>query len=425
MRLATLPFTALALAACLAAPLPVRAQTPPPLSFEATRTACIAAVQATLPAGSTADQAIGVLARQTRDAGPTACRGPDLEPYSPPRILDAVQEGVTRGRTDNDCAADAAQPACEGLAAAAARLTTARVLLGPDGPAKTAAQRSALADYTAAVHWDHAYLGFGQSAAGVSLLKLALKAGPGAAAAATVDAATVAGDFRTTFRATPEGAAPCDAACAAATARVVALFPLLHGLDVAWQGPAGEGMAAYADHLQVTRDRWDAYHFGGGDARVQLPWELAVNGLIFQRTRPRLQDGSREPFPRPPRWALTVAHPTVGLSLKDTRGADSNLVGVVEALGFSKWTYGEDNRRSREWGVSAVAAYQPRDNGHDWGYGVLARLPWRGINLAWTRARLDNGKDFDQLLVSVDVSKYIGGGAGNLAKLFKLQDPAK
>ena len=76
MRLATLPFTALALAACLAAPLPVRAQTPPPLSFEATRTACIAAVQAALPAGSTADQAIGVLARQTRDAGPTACKGP-------------------------------------------------------------------------------------------------------------------------------------------------------------------------------------------------------------------------------------------------------------------------------------------------------------------------------------------------------------
>ncbi|MGH1557606.1 hypothetical protein ACRAWD_06645 [Caulobacter segnis] len=74
-----------------------------------------------------------------------------------------------------------------------------------------------------------------------------------------------------------------DPACAAATARVVALFPLLHGLDVAWRGPAGEGMAAYADHLQATRDRWDAYHFGGGDARVQLPWELAINGLVFQR----------------------------------------------------------------------------------------------------------------------------------------------
>jgi len=417
----------LALVACLSLQVPARAQTPPqtppPLSFAATQSDCVTAVRSSLQTGSTADQALMVLSQQTRDSGQTACKGPDLKDYTAPQILDAVQDGVSRA--ERDCAGDATQPACEGLAAAAARLMMARVLLGPDGPAKTAAAHSALRDYTASIHWDHAYLSFGQSSSGVSLLRLALKAGPAAAAATPVDAATVFSDFRSDFRDTPAAAAPCETACATATARVVALYPLLHGLDIAWQGPAGDRLEQLADRLQARRDRWDAYHFGGGDARVQLPWELAINGVIFQRTRPRLADRTPEPFPDAPNWAVVVAHPTVGLALKDSRGADSNLVGVVEALGFSRWTYGKDNKRSGEWGLSAVAAYQPRDNGRDWGYGVLARLPWRGVNVAWTRTRLDNRKDADQLLFSIDISKYIGGGAGNLAKLFKLKDPAR
>jgi hypothetical protein len=86
-------------------------------------------------------------------------------------------------------------------------------------------------------------------------------------------------------------------------------------------------------------------------------------------------------------------HPSVGLTLKSPKGAESNLVGVVELLGFSRWKYSSEGAREGEWGISAITSYQPRDDGDDWGYGLLVRLPWRSINLAWTRTKLEGGHD--------------------------------
>lgn len=398
----------------------------PPLSLTASEDGCIQQVRGDLQGGKTADNAVTELYARTADIEIGACKGPPLKDYKPLEIIAAVEDAVGKNLGDYGCKASPETPVCEGLAAVSARAAAMQAVLGPDGLVKASARQTGLLDYSASLHWDHDYLAFGNSpATGFSLLRLVLKAGPArsSASAAGVSPSTVfVRDFRPQFRATPDAALPCDDLCARSTAQVVSLYPLFIALDTADQPALGEQLGQIAAKLEAKRQRWDAYHFGGGDKRVQLPWELAVNGVLFNLDRPRTASGAYEPFPDPPTWALTVLHPSVGLALKNTKGADSNIVGVVELLGVSKWSYGGDNKRSGEWGLSAVAAYQPRNNGRSWGYGVLARLPWQGLNVAWVRARLNAGGHDDQFLLSVDISQLFSAGG---LSTFKLQDPGK
>jgi hypothetical protein len=180
-------------------------------------------------------------------------------------------------------------------------------------------------------------------------------------------------------------------------------------------GPANEIELRVAAEEAARTARWRAYHFGGGTQRVQLPWELILNDIIDRsRTRKLDRIGDKEiKIDEPPRSAITLLHPTIGVNLKTKEGADVALAGVVELLGYSRWSYGEDNSRSGEWGASIVAAYQPSNTADDWGYGALLRTPWNNVNIAWIRTEQDDGSDDDAFLVSVDIPQLVSGLMGS------------
>ena len=172
---------------------------------------------------------------------------------------------------------------------------------------------------------------------------------------------------------------------------------------------------AAAERIRVAR--WRAYHFGNGLERVQLPWELEVNNYVYGRQWRQAEAEARArhepaPIPEPPQSAITVLHPSIGVTLKDRDGADTTLAGVVELVGYSRWHYDDDNKRSGEWGVSLIAAYQSSDEADDWGYGALVRTPWNNINVAWIRTRQDDGSDDDAVLLSVDIGNLFRGMMG-------------
>jgi hypothetical protein len=396
-------------------------------SIVETSQACLDAVTAHLGASTT----VGATLRELRDAtNRSPCRDVNVAGVPLPKILDAVQAEVVSRRGTYHCPEAPLSPVCQGLNGAGARVMVMRALVGAADPgAVIRDDPTGLLNGTNSLDWSREQLTFGVApGTGVSFLKLVLKRGQptGSDLEAIVGPQTIWETFeRNRFASSAEAAETCDGTCVESAARVIALFPLYRALQFAIQPSQAEEIKKAAALLEAKRQRWDAYHFGGGDARVQLPWELALNGVIFNATRPRDAEGHYAPFPEPPNYAITFIHPSVGLALKDAKGTDSSLVGVIEMLGFSRWSYAEDNTRSGDWGLSLIAAYQPRDNDRDWGYGVLARLPWRGVNVAWTRTDLKVGGNDDQFLISIDISKYLTGGAGDVAKLFKLEDPGK
>jgi hypothetical protein len=323
--------------------------------------------------------------------------------------LASLSAEIDRRRAAYQCDSLGGLAVCQGLAAAGSRLHALPSVAGtaePGGPLRWDA------DYK----WNLTYGAFGTGPNGVSFLKLVLQGTPAASVSASVTPATRYANY-------PAPAGPCDPMCRRSVAEVLALYPLFSELDWFFQkGVAAPAYAEQAKEAKIARAKWDAYLFGGGDARVQLPWELAVNSVIYKTNQPRPEPGD---YPEPPRVALTLLHPSVGITLKNSKGADGNVAGVVELIGLSRWRYDpDDGSRRNEWGLSAISAYQPRDGGRDWGYGALLRTPWHGLNVAWVRAKTATGHD-DQILFSVDPSSLLPKLTGSATCLFGVGDCGK
>lgn len=392
---------------CFVAAGSATAQAPPNdlvAAFKQNEKDCKAAVSADMAGHMTVDGAVTALWKETGD-GPTGpCKAPPLQGAQPVKVLEALETDLSKrwGRYGCD---ETLTAACEGLVQARARLTSIRLALGDDHAAAKAALESETLDYEGSLHWRRYQLSFGDSpATGVSLLKLVLKATPARTESVT---AFVTPKTRYDIEFPPQFPAsvaqkPCDDLCVVGVAQVVALYPVFRALDYASQPTAAKSLKVVVDELEGRRDRWDAYHFGGGTKRVQLPWELALNSILY--TPPPVDE---VPFPKPPTTAWILLHPSVGLTLKDSKGEDGKVVGVVELLGKSWWRYNEKNERAGELGASVIAAYRPRDDGDDWGYGVLVRLPWQGLNVAWTRTDMKVGHAANSILFSVDVGALL------------------
>lgn len=181
--------------------------------------------------------------------------------------------------------------------------------------------------------------------------------------------------------------------------------------------------------LQVEADRysgrWEAYHFGGGSARTPLPWELWANGLLYQTINSdrAKREGQLPGTPgRPPQWALVLMHPSIGITPFDNKGSDSSIVGVVEGIGVSHWTYDDaTHQRKDEWGISLAGVYQPREDADDWSPGLVLRLPFQGINVVYSRPELASGRRDDVWGFSIDPTKLFGeGGLGDFGCMFGL-----
>lgn len=357
------------------------------LDLRAAESACKTFVLKVLPDNAKIADALQTIVL-VADGAANPCR-PDFKTI--PRTSDELSRVVAeiaRRQGVYDCENLPSLAVCLGLAGAADRAATLPIA----APKTTAA---GTLRWEADFHWNTLYGSFGNGPAGVSIYKLVM-VGAGAPGAGAITPAT---DFS---NATPP-AGDCPALCERSTAEVLSLYAILAELDWFYQNDAAAEWRKQAAEAKLVKAKWDAYLFGGGDSRVQLPWELLANSVLYKAT----SDAEPGEFPKPPNTAIVLLHPSVGLSLKDSKGADSNLVGVVELVGLGHWQYDEKTgARKNEWGLSAVAGYQPRDNGKDWGYGGLLRTPFKGLNVVYVRTKLATGHD-SQWLLSVDPSSLL------------------
>lgn len=195
-------------------------------------------------------------------------------------------------------------------------------------------------------------------------------------------------------------ASPCDAACADRAAQAALTFRRLLATTLLYRGGAmGETSLKYENEQNVlSASKWRAYWFGGGEGRVQWPWEIYVNGASYNAETDT--DGRFIP----PTHAWTILHPGVGASLYDTDGAKLEVAAIVELVGYSTWKYDDKTGERRdEWGGSVIAAYAQSDTADDWGYGLLLRTPYKGLNVSWTRRDSPTGAQ-DALLFSLNLN---------------------
>ncbi len=343
--------------------------------------ACRAYVLSSVPGGGAALGQVISLIRTIADGPVRACR-PDLKGVpTTPDELDRVAAEVKRRQAAHDCDQAPSLPVCLALSAAADRANLLPSLQDSKTPA---GQYRLAADF----HWDTVYGAFGSGPNGASLYRLVVRA---AGLPAPKE------DFADYI---PPAGKSCDDPCRISVADVLGQFALLDELDLLYRANVVQGrIQKQAAVAKLTEARWNAYLFGGGDARVQLPWELLANSALYKLT---VRGPAPGDYPEPPSTALVLMHPSVGLAFKTAKGTDANLVGVVELAGITHWSYDPvTGARKNEWGLSGIAAYQPRKNGHDWGYGALLRTPLRGLNFAWARTRVDTGYD-DQWMFSFD-----------------------
>jgi hypothetical protein len=198
------------------------------------------------------------------------------------------------------------------------------------------------------------------------------------------------------------------AAAAANKAEISELFGLFMTARSAEQIYNSVSLREDSIKLRARAQRWDAYHFGGGDVRTPLPWELAINGALFA-SHNREAIRARGYDVEPPNWALTIAHPSIGVAPFTSSGTPSGVTGVIEWLGFSRWNYGGPNDgRANEWGLSLVSVYQPIVGARDWSPGILLRTPFRGINLVVSDPDVPGGDRDPVISFSVDFNKVFG-----------------
>jgi len=367
------------------------------------RETCLSGAFTALPPTPSANQAAQALRDEAGELG-GKCAPLTLPEPSPTfdAMLSAIEQGLTETRIAYGCAPQSEKPSCRGLLTAEARYGELQLFkLG-----KTEAIRLIPEDHYSranAYWWKPENGSFGvKPGVGVSLTRLVLDASaPDTPLARRVQAETPYSDIEADVLAANT---PC-ATCEEEVARVISLWPLFDALERGFMVATRDNFDTAITKLEGLVGRWDAYHFGGGQGRAQLPWELAVNSVLYASQRP-----DTEGWQEPPGHALTLLHPSPGLALKDVRGADT-IVNVVEVVGWSRWDYDRKSyARANEMGISAVAAYRQRSDARNWGYGALVRTPFdvSGIplNMVWTRTKLNAGGHDDTFAISVDLSRF-------------------
>ena len=150
----------------------------------------------------------------------------------------------------------------------------------------------------------------------------------------------------------------------------------------------------YAESQRVAN--MQRSYLRAADGRYQWPQEMWINSYVFPA---RKDDGNRYV---PDNQALTLLHPGLGVTLYDTGGDELKIAAIVELIGYSRWSWSETGERENLIGASLIAEYHASDTANDWGYGILLRTPFNGINIAWTRHDAPTGHE-DSILFSVSL----------------------
>jgi hypothetical protein len=331
------------------------------------------------------------------------CAASELDVSKPAEALKLIAGSLDDRQIVLKCADASASPACSGLQEARRRLEPLQELasLKPEEFNRLSSGTSAkILSRQAAYVWRPRYLtyGAGEYAFNVGVLLLRTSG--------------VNGKFGSepdlTQMTTTAGSARCEKECPIAVSALISLGPSFDALDRVFQVMHANDWDKIIKERGEQVARWEAYHFGGGQGRAQLPWELLLNNAIYEQHLKQV-DPAQLRWPEPPKGAVVLLHPSVGLNLKTVEGASSPLVGVVELLGYSRWKYDSKTQaRSGEWGASLVASYQSRDDAADWGYGALVRLPYKTLNVVWTTTSLKAGGHDDTFALTLDIGDLLG-----------------
>ncbi len=179
--------------------------------------------------------------------------------------------------------------------------------------------------------------------------------------------------------------------------------------------------------LTLRESQWSAYAFGGGQDRVQLPWEIALNSYLYSATKQpeaiSLVPGSNKDqlvglndlgkefaWPEPPKGAWTLLHPSVGFAPFRSNGKSSSLGITVEAIGYSWWNYNDKGARTNEWGLSIGAAWHNLEGNDDISPALVIRTPLKlmgstPLTLAISTPRNEQRKRETLVSLNVDLSK--------------------
>jgi hypothetical protein len=191
--------------------------------------------------------------------------------------------------------------------------------------------------------------------------------------------------------------------------------------EVRTRSIANASLAEVAARAAASDGKWRSYHFGGGDTRVQLPWELVLNDAwlrgrsttvnylrCLEDSRKSDVDGKPcEPL-QAPTTSWTLLHPSVGITPFDSKGNSSGVTGVIEVFGWNRWEYDQSTfARKNDWSVSIVGVYAPADDRKDWSPGLLLRTPYSGLSFVWSQPQLRGGGTSNAISLSVDISKVV------------------
>lgn len=399
--------------AIAAAPEPAPA---PPLSVQTltdARDKCRTAVATRFAATPTPNGAVQALLGM---AGRNECDGVTVTPTKDPLpVLDAIGADLDKAASAYGCGPTPQTPVCAGLQAARTRRDELRSLQAGKVEKVRHIPKGTLTRFDA-MAWRPQNASFGAgNQYGTSFMRLVLEAS--GADPTLVRRANPDVPYRELSADIGNANTECRP-CEENVARVISLYAIFDALDKSFMIATNDNFDATVEHLDGLVGRWRAYHFGGGQGRAQLPWELAANSVIYDKFIRR----DDVIWPEPPKGALILLHPSPGLAMKDVKGA-SMVVNAVEVLGGSFWSYSKTGSRKNEIGASLVAAYRARDDAKNWGYGVLVRTPLElsslPINIVWTRTKLNAGGHDDTVALSVDISRYVPK-LKNAACLFKL-----
>ncbi|MEX0738977.1 MAG: hypothetical protein WD071_06525 [Pseudohongiella sp.] len=142
--------------------------------------------------------------------------------------------------------------------------------------------------------------------------------------------------------------------------------------------------------FQRNEIMWDLYT---NDARVQYPWEMLLNGHLYQRDLRQLERETGQDVAladrKPPDSQVILLHPGIGMEYVDEASDGSRFepAVVMEWIGFNRWEYrgaGTDVRMARPLGVSLITTFSDRDGSKNVGHGLA--LHWKNnmtTGLSW------------------------------------------
>lgn len=177
----------------------------------------------------------------------------------------------------------------------------------------------------------------------------------------------------------PNCQTPASDACATATnslSELIRVANLMQTVNQRADRTLGINLLA----LQRNNVMWDLYT---NDARVQYPWEMLLNGHLYQRELEQRSPGGAQDVALtdriPPDSQIILLHPGIGFEYVDeaTDGSRFEPAVIMEWIGFNRWRYegsGTDVRMARPMGISLVTTLSDRNGSKNVGHGVA--LHW-------------------------------------------------